>query len=143
VRIVAVVLLSLAVVALVTGLSFLRPSDRLMVMQPKSDSLVQNVQTNEDPSEPVSANVIHPEPASASSPLPAKEIANSATDFDKLPLEQQQEIIELSGRESDVGKSYQTMEVAPGVVAVMANNGPKVVPVAVINEDGTVSIHEH
>lgn len=68
--------------------------------------------------------------------------ANPAADLQRLPIPMQQQIKELTSRD-ELNRTYQTIEVEPGIVAVMINNGPRVVPVAVMNEDGTVSIHEY
>ena len=70
-------------------------------------------------------------------------VANSAADFRRLPIPMQQEIKALTGRDNEQNSAYESVEVKPGVVAVLSKNGPRVVPVAVINPDGSVSIHEY
>ena len=65
---------------------------------------------------------------------------NAAAQFKKLPSEMQLEIKRLSGRDDP---SKQPIEVKPGVFLLPAGAGPQVVPVAVMNEDGTVSIYEY
>ncbi len=79
---------------------------------------------------------IQQSPVLASAPIAT--VPNPAADFAALPLAQQIEIAELSGRDNS---NNQIVEVKPGVF--LMTNGPKVVPVAVMNEDGTVSIHEY
>lgn len=61
-----------------------------------------------------------------------------ATDISSLPKEMQQEIRTLSGRNDSANV---ISEVSPGVF--LNSGGPRVVPVAVINSDGTVSTHEY
>jgi hypothetical protein len=58
--------------------------------------------------------------------------------FDSLPSEMQEEITQLSGRDE---VNTVVNEVSPGVF--LMSKGPRVVPVAVMNEDGTVTIHEY
>lgn len=65
---------------------------------------------------------------------------NPAAEFDNLPEKMQEEIKQLSGRNN---KNIQPIEVEPGVFLIPAGKGVNVVPVAVINDDGTVSIHEY
>jgi len=57
-----------------------------------------------------------------------------------LPLAMQQQVKELSGRSH---KNIQPIEVEPGVFMIPAGKGVQVVSVAVMNEDGTLSISEH
>lgn len=66
--------------------------------------------------------------------------SNSAAQFNKLPKEMQKEIKQLSGRNNP---NIQPIEVEPGVFLIPAGKGVNVVPVAVINDDGTLSIHEY
>ncbi|WP_196161083.1 hypothetical protein [Reinekea sp. G2M2-21] len=65
---------------------------------------------------------------------------NPAANFEALPVAMQQEILQLSGRDQ---AQRTPIEVKPGVFMLAAGQGPRVVPVAVMNEDGTVSIHEY
>lgn len=65
---------------------------------------------------------------------------NSAAQFDKLPKAMQEQIKQLSGRNNP---NVQPIEVEPGVFLIPAGKGVNVVPVAVVNEDGTVSTHEY
>lgn len=65
---------------------------------------------------------------------------NSAAKLDNLPKEIQDEIKQLSGRYNN---NVQPIEVEPGVFLIPAGKGVNVVPVAVINDDGTISTHEY
>lgn len=65
---------------------------------------------------------------------------NPAAQFDNLPIEMQEEIKRLSGR---YNKDVHPIEIEPGVFMMPHDKGVRVVPVAVINEDGTVSTHEY
>jgi hypothetical protein len=65
---------------------------------------------------------------------------NSAVHFNNLPKEMQDQIKQLNGRNN---KNAKPIEVEPGVFLIPAGKGVNSVPVAVINEDGTVSIHEY
>ena len=69
-----------------------------------------------------------------------KQSTDAATQFEQLPLVMQREIKQLSGREIP---NATATEVMPGVFLIPADAGPKVVSVAVINDDGSVSIHEY
>ena len=65
---------------------------------------------------------------------------NPAAQLSNLPQEMQAEIKKLSGR---YNKNVQPIEVEPGVFMMPPNKTILVVPVAVINEDGTVSTYEY
>jgi hypothetical protein len=65
-------------------------------------------------------------------------IAMTAPNIKLLPLAQQQEIKRLSGRDNP---DSNIIEVQPGVF--LMTDGPKVVPVAVVNADGSVTVHEY
>ena len=65
---------------------------------------------------------------------------NSAAQFDNLPLEMQEEIKKLSGR---YNKDVEPIEIEPGVFMMPHNKGIRTVPVAVVNDDGTVSTYEY
>ena len=58
--------------------------------------------------------------------------------IETLPVAMQQEIQSLSGRDNS---ATTVVETQPSVF--LMTNGPRTVPVAVINEDGTVTIHEY
>ncbi|MBU2862318.1 hypothetical protein KO489_00530 [Reinekea forsetii] len=62
----------------------------------------------------------------------------NAKKIETLPVAMQQEIQSLSGRDNSATTLVETQ---PGVF--LMTNGPRTVPVAVINEDGTVTIHEY
>jgi outer membrane receptor protein involved in Fe transport len=62
----------------------------------------------------------------------------SAPNIKLLPLAQQQEIKRLSGRDNP---DSNIVEVQPGVF--LMTDGPKVVPVAIMNADGSVTVHEY
>ena len=66
--------------------------------------------------------------------------ANPAAQFDNLPEAMQQQIKTLRGRDN---YDVQPIEVKPGVFIMPPDKNVRVVPVAVMNEDGTVSIHEY
>jgi hypothetical protein len=68
------------------------------------------------------------------------ETANSAAQFDALPPAMQAEIKQLSGRYNE---NVQPIEAKPGVFILPPEQSVRVVPVAVMNEDGTVSIYEY
>ncbi len=65
---------------------------------------------------------------------------NLAAQFETLPTDMQQEIKQLSGRYNE---NVEAIEVAPGVFMMPPDKSVRVVPVAVMNQDGTVSIHEY
>lgn len=59
--------------------------------------------------------------------------------FESLSLEIQDEILRLSNRPDQPGVP---IEVSPGLFKLPSTHVPKIVPVAVINEDGSISITE-
>lgn len=65
---------------------------------------------------------------------------NPAAQFNNLPQEMQEEIKILSGR---YNKNIHPIEVEPGVFMLPPNKAIRVVPVAVMNKDGTVSTYEY
>lgn len=65
-------------------------------------------------------------------------VSKAAPNIKLLPLAQQQEIKRLSGRDNP---DSNIVEVQPGVF--LMTDGPKVVPVAVVNADGSVTVHEY
>ena len=65
---------------------------------------------------------------------------NPAAQFSNLPQEMQNEIKKLNGRNN---QNLQPVEIQPGVFIIPKNKGVKVVPIAVMNKDGTVSTYEY
>ncbi len=122
-------------------------SDAVIEKLQKVQSSQSSIKPVEQAQEQLEAEqVSSPQSQSLSTPVAHSEVGrgpNSAARFFDLPMEQQQEILELSGRNSDSEEDYDIQEVEPGVFSVLKKNGPRVVPVAVMNDDGTVSIHEY
>lgn len=80
-------------------------------------------------------------PPEQSAALPIDPFVNNpAANFDQLPQPLQQEIRQLSGRDAS---DAEPVEIQPGVFAMPSERRPQVVPVAVMNADGTVSIYEY
>ncbi len=77
---------------------------------------------------------------STAQPTTPATTGNPAANFEALPVAMQQDIRQLSGRDQ---AQRTPVEIKPGVFLLAAGQGPRVVPVAVMNEDGTVSIHEY
>jgi len=65
---------------------------------------------------------------------------NPAAQFNNLSQEIQNEIKTLNGRNN---KNIQPIEIQPGVFIMPKNKRVRVIPVAVMNEDGTVSTYEY
>lgn len=66
---------------------------------------------------------------------------DQSTVFDSLPVEMQTQIIDLSGRQPE-SQELVSFEVAPGIYATPMPKQIQIVPVAVVNEDGTVTTYE-
>lgn len=65
---------------------------------------------------------------------------NPAADLSSFPVSMQVQIVRLSNRAET---SIEPVEVQPGVFKIPKGFSPRVVPVAVMNDDGTVSTYEY